>query len=260
MVAGAVTIVLVALGSGLGLASLSPWADRGVTATTFEVGTAIGFIVVQWLASAIGGYLAGRLRTRWIGAHTHEVFFRDTAHGFITWALATLIVASVLASSLTSLISAGSHAARAVAATGIQAAAAGGYMSTSVPTSYGLDRLFRTEPSGNSGQNASDSRAESGRILAQAIATHGAVPQTDRAYLTSLVAARTGVSADAANKRVDDFIAAANEAEAKVKAAADAATKAAAESSIYAALSMLVGAFIACVSAALGGRIRDEHP
>src|ERR1700722_16497406 len=95
LVAIAVSVVLFALGSGLGFAAVSPWRSEGVSATTFAITTAIWFIVVQWLSSAVGGYIAGRLRTRWIGTHAHEVFFRDTAHGFVTWALATVLVAAL---------------------------------------------------------------------------------------------------------------------------------------------------------------------
>src|ERR1700761_2567895 len=104
VVAIAISVVLFALGSGLGFAAVSPWQSQGVSATTFAVTTAIWFIVVQWLSSAAGGYLAGRLRTRWIGTHAHEVFFRDTAHGFVTWALATVLVAGLVVASVTSTI------------------------------------------------------------------------------------------------------------------------------------------------------------
>jgi hypothetical protein len=80
--AAALTLVLVALGAGLGLSSISPWSDNGVSASTFEVGTGIYLVVVAVMSSAIGGYLAARLRTKWVGLHSNEVFFRDTAHGF----------------------------------------------------------------------------------------------------------------------------------------------------------------------------------
>src|SRR3984957_13730334 len=88
VIAAAATLLLMALGSGLGLASISPWSNHGVSATTFAVTGAIWLILTQWISAALGGYIAGRLRTRWIGTHTHEVFFRDTAHGLITWAVA----------------------------------------------------------------------------------------------------------------------------------------------------------------------------
>jgi hypothetical protein len=96
--AAALTLVLVAFGAGLGLSSISPWSDSGVSASTFQIGTGIYLVIVGVMSSAIGGYLAGRLRTKWIGVHSNEVFFRDTAHAFLAWAFATLISATALTS------------------------------------------------------------------------------------------------------------------------------------------------------------------
>jgi len=79
----AASLILLALGAGLGLASVSPWYNSGPSATTFGVWAAVWLIVVQWLSAALGGYLTGRLRTKWVGVHTNEVYFRDTAHGFL---------------------------------------------------------------------------------------------------------------------------------------------------------------------------------
>src|SRR5450432_2282052 len=103
--AAALSLILLALGSGLGLASVSPWSNSGASATTFTVMTAVWLIVVQWLASGLGGYITGRLRTKWVGLHTHEVFFRDTANGFLTWAVASVIGAAFLASAASSVVS-----------------------------------------------------------------------------------------------------------------------------------------------------------
>ena len=105
--AAAIAAILVIFGTGLGLASVSPWAGSGVSATTFTVLAAIWLIIVQWVSAAIGGYMAGRLRTKWVGVHTDEVFFRDTAHGFLAWALGTLIVVGVLTSTTTAAINGG---------------------------------------------------------------------------------------------------------------------------------------------------------
>src|ERR1700675_5119312 len=93
-VAASVSLVLLALGSGLGFASISPWPGHGVSAKTFAITTAIWLIVMQWVSSGFGGYITGRLRTRWVGTHTHEVFFRDTAHGLGMWAVATVVGAA----------------------------------------------------------------------------------------------------------------------------------------------------------------------
>jgi hypothetical protein len=267
-VAIAVSLVLLALGSGLGFASMSPWPGKGISGTTFAVTTAIWLIITQWVSAGIGGYIAGRLRTRWIGTHTHEVFFRDTAHGLITWAVASVVVAVVLGSS----IGAAGHALGAAGAAAGHAAAEGASqmgpsqsgremaMNAASPgISYDIDRLLRPSGAGTSAQGASDPKPEVARIIANAAMT-GSVPDDDRTYLAQLVAARTGVTLQDAQKRVDVFISDVTDVQAKAKVAADAARKAAAQASIYLALSLLVGAFIASVSAALGGRLRDEHP
>jgi len=273
-VAASVSLILLALGSGFGFASISPWLGHGVSATTFTINTAIWLIVTQWVSAGMGGYIAGRLRTRWVGTHTHEVFFRDTAHGLITWSVATVLVAVVFATSVLSLIGGGARAVSDIASAGAQgampqaqASQAAGSPSAMSPgsMSYDVDRLFRpasvTQAPGASAssQGAADARGEAGHIIAKAIAT-GSVPDADRGYLAELVAARTGASAAQAQRRVDDFIAISMDAAAKARAAADAARKAAAEAAIFLALSMLIGAFIASVSAALGGRLRDEAP
>jgi hypothetical protein len=256
-VAIAVSLVLFALGSGLGFASISPWDGQGLSMTTFAVTTAIWLIVMQWVSSAVGGYIAGRLRSRWLGTHPHEVFFRDTAHGFVTWAVATVVVAGLLASSVLLALSGGARVATSVAASAAQGAAG-----TATPSYvYGLDRLLRpADASAAAAQSGPDVRPEVTHVIVQAVATNGAVSDADRTYLASLVAARTGVSAAEAQTRVNDFISAANQAKDSVKASADAARKAAAKTAIFTALALAVGAFIACLTAALGGKLRDEHP
>src|ERR1700759_5531578 len=104
VVSCALTLVLIAFGIGLGLSVVSPWSGSGVSATTFKIGTGLYMIVVAMLSSSIGGYLAGRLRSAWSGVHTDEVYFRDTAHGFVSWALATVLGAVLLASPASSLL------------------------------------------------------------------------------------------------------------------------------------------------------------
>jgi hypothetical protein len=265
-VAAAATVILVALGSGIGFASISPWPDRGASVTTFAVTTAIWLIVAQWVSAALGGYIAGRLRTRWIGTHPHEVFFRDTAHGLITWAVATILVVAVGVGSFRSAAGAAGHVAATGATAALSAGAgSGGAMSANTASSnansqispYEIDKLFRTSNFGGAALLA-DARTETAHIAANAFA-NGSISAADRAYLAEQVSARTGASQTDAQARVDNFVASITEAQAKLKAEADSARKAAAEASIYLALSMLIGAFIASVSAALGGRIRDEH-
>jgi hypothetical protein len=248
-VAAASTVILVALGSGIGFASISPWPDRGASVTSFAVTTAIWLIVTQWVSAALGGYLAGRLRTRWMGTHPHEVFFRDTAHGFITWAVATILVVAVGASSL--------MIARPGGEAGRMGASSAPLTANSPVSAYEIDKLFRSSNFGGAAL-LGDARMEAAHIAANAF-VEGSFPGADRAYLVDQLSARTGTSQADAQARVDSFIAAINQAQTKLKAEEDSARKAAAEASIYLALSMLIGAFIASVSAALGGRIRDEH-
>jgi hypothetical protein len=258
--AAALSLILLALGSGLGLASVSPWPNSGASATTFTVMTAVWLIVVQWLASGLGGYLTGRLRTKWVGLHTHEVFFRDTANGFLTWAVASVIGAAFLASAASSVVSGSASAVvggTSGAAAGATQAAARSGGTPADPTAYFVDNLYRTDhPSANASDG--DVRAQSTRVLLNGV-RNGEIPAPDKAYLAQLVSGRTGLSQTDAEKRVDEVIAQGKAAEVKARQAADAARKAGAYLSIFTALSMLVGAFIACAAAALGGQQRDEH-
>ncbi len=262
--AAALSLILLALGSGLGLASVSPWYNAGVSATTFTVMTAVWLIVVQWLASGLGGYLTGRLRTKWVGLHTHEVFFRDTANGFLSWAVASVIGAAFLASVASSVVSGTAAMVAGVASNaaaganqGVTQAATRSGGTVADPTAYSVDSLYRTaHPSPNASDG--DVRAQSARILLNGL-LNGDVSASDKAYLAQLVSARTGLSQADAEKRVDEVIAQETAAEAKARQTADAARKAGSYLAIFTALSMLVGAFIACVAAALGGQQRDEY-
>ena len=250
------TIILLTLGSGLGFASISPWTHSGASATTVGALAAVWFIVVQWLSAGLGGYLTGRLRTKWVGTHTHEVFFRDTAHGFVTWAVATLILAIVLAGAALATTGAGVRAAAMVGGGAAQGATGSPHGRATVGA-YDVDMLFRSAHS--DANPTSDGHAEAMRILEKGLSA-GDVSAADRSYLAEQVAGRTGISQDNAQKRVDDVIAQVKAADLKAREAADAARKAAAKASILTALAMLIGAFIACAAAALGGHERDLHP
>jgi hypothetical protein len=249
-------IILLTLGSGLGFASISPWTHSGASATTVGALAAVWFIVVQWLSAGLGGYLTGRLRTKWVGTHTHEVFFRDTTHGFVTWAVATLILAIVLAGAALATTGAGVRAAAMVGGGAAQGATGSPHGRATVGA-YDVDMLFRSAHSDANPTN--DGHAEAMRILEKGLSA-GDVSAADRSYLAEQVAGRTGISQDNAQKRVDDVIAQVKAADLKAREAADAARKAAAKASILTALAMLIGAFIACAAAALGGHERDLHP
>jgi hypothetical protein len=257
--AAAISIILLLFGAGLGLSSVSPWPASGISATTFTVLAAIWLIIVQWVSSLFGGYMAGRLRTKWVAMHTDEVFFRDTAHGFLAWALGTLIVVAVLTSATTATINGGGRAAATIAAATSQ-------------NGYFADLLFRQNinPNGTSAlpDNASatqvtglsdqDMRAEAETILAQGATGNGVSP-ADSAYLAQLVSARTGLAPADAQARVQNVLDQEQAAITKVKQAADATRKASAAAAIYTFISLLIGAFIASVAGAIGGRLRDTY-
>ncbi|QCJ00853.1 hypothetical protein [Agrobacterium larrymoorei] len=257
-----ITLILLLVGSGFGLTMVSPWSGESSSAATLGVTAAIWLIVVQWLSSALGGYLTGRLRTKWAAVHTDEVFFRDTAHGFLSWALATILVMGFLASSLTSLASAGASAVGSAASTATTAGAAsstGSSDGSDLSTSYFTDMLLRP------GRVTADARTDStaaasevSRILLQGAAA-GEVAEPDRAYIASVVSARTGLNEADARNRVDTVLGQIEAAKVKAQESADTARKAAATTALVGAISLLVGAFIASAAAALGGKQRDDE-
>lgn len=149
--AAALSLVLLILGVGLGLSSVSPWSFEGVSKETF------GWSSIAWLtftalaASGLGGYLAGRLRTKWTQIHGDETYFRDTAHGFVSWAVATLLTAGLLTSAIGGVLGAGAKVAGATAgaaaSTAGVAAAGAGSAAAAAPEgdlNYWVDSLFRS--------------------------------------------------------------------------------------------------------------------
>lgn len=255
-----ISLILLALGAGLGFASISPWSNSGASATTFTVAAAIWLLVVQWLSAAFGGYLTGRLRTKWVAVHSDEIYFRDTAHGFLAWAVAAVVTAVVLASAASSVIGATGRGVGTAAATAAQGrpatAVATSASPTFDPTAYLVNELFRSDhPDANA--NLQPARAEATPIIAHGLSEDG-MPPADKAYLTQLVAAHTGLSQPDAAKRVDDVDSRVQAVWVKANQAADQARKAASYLSFFTAFSMLVGAFIAAVAATAAGHRRDQ--
>ncbi|MGO7632989.1 hypothetical protein AB9F45_04780 [Rhizobium leguminosarum] len=253
-----VTLILLLLGSGVGLTMVSPWSGQSSSLGTVGVTAAIWLVVVQWLSSGLGGYITGRLRTKWAAVHTDEVFFRDTAHGFISWALATIFVAGFLASSLTSLAGAGAQAVGS-AATAAGTAASSTASAADLPTAYFTDALLRPEQA-RAGATSDDTAAtaEVSRILLNGAAA-GQIPDDDKAYLATIVSARTGLSEADARTRVNTVLKRIDDAKVAAQKAADEARKAASTTALLGALSLLIGAFIASAAAAFGGSQRDEE-
>ena len=260
--AAALALLLIAFGAGLGLSAVSPWSDSGVSASTFKTGTGIYLVCVAVMSSAVGGYLAARLRSKWAGIHSHEAFFRDTAHGFIAWAFATLLSATAL-SSVTGYLANG-------AAAGVGGAASQATRSVN-PADIYVDKLFRPDsaaqpasasspasstaagnpnPAAPSGANSNQSRAEVLRLWTASFQGNQGLSAADKTYVAQVVAARTGMSQADAEKRVNDVIV-------EAKTAADTARKGAAKLSFWLTAAMLFGAFAASLAAVEGGSLRD---
>jgi hypothetical protein len=267
--AAVLSLVLLLLGTGIGFSAVSPWKNQGVSATTVGVSTIIWMTIVQVLASLLGGYLAGRLRTKWVSLHNHEAYFRDTAHGFLAWAVATLLTASLLSSAVGTIVGGGLKAGGTVAGgaatiAGAGAAGVAGSAGGSDALSYFTDSLFRPgagqTPAAPNGANSPSPSAEVGRIFSTSL-MNGNLSANDTQYLAQLVAQRTGMSAEDAQKRVNDTFAQAQqsiqEAKTHAQAAADAARKASAALALWLVVSLLIGAFTASWAATFGGRLRD---
>ncbi|WP_257624522.1 hypothetical protein [Variovorax boronicumulans] len=285
--AASLSLVLILLGTGLGFSSVSPWANQGASAASIGIAAVLWLSFTQIAASGMGGYLAGRLRTKWAGIHTDEVYFRDTAHGFLAWSIATLLTAALLTSAIGSIVGASAQAGAtavggvASAATVAGAGAAGAAANNasegdaSGPMGYFIDSLFRKDPSATAAPAADATAAaaptapergmreagtEVSRIFLNSIRT-GALPPEDAKYVGQVVAQRTGLSQQDAEKRVNDTYAKAqatlNEAKTKAKEAADTARKTSAYGALWLVVSMLLGAFVASFAATYGGRRRD---
>jgi hypothetical protein len=282
--AASLSLILLILGVGLGLSSVSPWARDGVSATTLGVSTILWLTLTQLLASAMGGYLAGRLRTKWTEVHTDEVYFRDTAHGFLAWAVASLATAALLTSVIGSILSGGVQAGASMvggvantAGAAVGGAAASSRMaqgSEGGPMGYFIDSLFRRDAStapitGTAGSStgmdtieraSGKDSAEVSRIFMN-VSRSEPLPPEDIRYVGQIVAQRTGLSQQDAEKRVTDVYVKAQakvrDAEVAAREAAEKARKASAYSALWLFVSLLIGAFVASLAATFGGRRRD---
>ena len=266
--AAALSLILLILGFGLGLSAVSPWS--------YNV-AAIGTTTLAWIAftqlaaSGIGGYLAGRLRLKWACVHTDEVYFRDTAHGFLAWSVASLFTVALLTGVAKLLlggavdigVSAAAVVSPAVAA-GTSAAVAGNDSTEqNNPIDYFSDMLLRTnQMQATPDTNSVAMRTEVTRIFIADMGT-GKLTTEDRDYLARMLVKRTGLTQAEAEHKVDEIYTRAEktiaEAKEKAKQAADSARKAAAHSALWMFIALLFGAFIASLSATLGGRQRDNE-
>lgn len=295
--AASLALILLILGAGLGLTTVSPWENHGLSASTVGIAAIAWLTFTQIVASGMGGYLAGRLRTKWVDVHTDEVYFRDTAHGLLTWSVALLVSAVLLTTTMGTIIGGSAKVVGSVAgsvAGGAAATAAGGAtaMASGSGSSMGyyIHSLFReggantgaanntagaTTPPSTDMQTSNSlplneatqqkavtpaQLAEVTGIFANSIST-GALPQEDVQYVAQLISQTTGISQKDAEARVqatyDKAQAKLKEAKVKAQEAADAARKASSYISLWTFISLLIGAFVASLCATYGGRRRD---
>jgi hypothetical protein len=232
----ALSLSILALGAGLGLSSISPWSYAGVSAKALGAGTVIWMLVTSLCASGLGGYIAGRLRAKWSDADADESHFRDTAHGYLAWAVATLIGASVLASAASSMVGTIAKASAAAVAAGASTEIAGnaGGPSISEMRSYFSDMMLRTDKPVDANGDITRALHEVNTIFANASA--GDIAQADRTYLAQIVASRTGLSPTEAEQRVNQTVAAAKAAMEAASTKAKEAAETARKLSMYTAL------------------------
>lgn len=254
LAATAVSLIIITLGSGIGLSLVSPYGSS-VSAGTLTIAGAVWLILAHVAGFATGGYLAGRMRVR---SHIpgDETKFRDAAHGFMTWVIAVIL--SVLALAAASMFAAGTTAV----VTGMIGAGAAAKPSEPAGLSrdasaYYLDMLFRpgqgAAPQQPAGQDVQ--RDEVGRILAMSL-RNGKLADEDRTYIARVVAARTGLSEDEAQKRVTDIE---NRTREAARQAAETARKAASYASFWTFMALLMGAVAATLGGMLGGELRDDE-
>lgn len=276
----AITLVLVAFGAGVGFSVVSPWSDQGISATTFTISAGIYLVVIAMLSSTVGGYLAGRLRTQWHSVHEHERYFRDSAHGVVTWALATVVTAAVLGGATTAIIGATGAGLAAGAPAAARSAMTDGYVDTLLRPAPNRANAAAGQSQAQANQQATETatspiatgqttpnlqggaitapapqanvnRGEIGRILATGLGRNGSVSDVDKSYLASIIAARTGLTQQEAEQRVNQTIT-------QAKTAADTARKSARNFSFWLAFAMLAGALSAALAAIEGGNLRNR--
>lgn len=296
--AAALSLILVILGFGLGLSAVSPWS---YSVAAIGTSTILWLAFTQLAASGIGGYIAGSLRVKWGNLHTDEVHYRDTAHGLLAWAVASLMMAVLLGGLMKDMlggaaeVAAGATGAAAVATAsaasdmgnGNNSANANAENNLANPMTYFTDMVLRTNSqventvgstsnaSGtstststnnasvtNANANNSDAVRNSVMTVFATSMVDGKLSPEDRTYLAQIVAKRTGLSEAEAAGRIDNIYARLTQTVAKAKqdakVMADKARKAAAKSALWMFVGLLIGAFVASLSATFGGRKRDR--
>jgi hypothetical protein len=247
VLAAALSFVLLTFGAAIGLSATSPWPNSGLSVKVIAT-LAVFWALAQQIGSLMaGGYVAGRMRSRWHEAGD-ETEFRDGLHGGLVWAVAVLISAFFVFATASLAVRTGAD----VAGSAVAGAAS---RTTTNPMDTVLDAMLRT-PAGapqsrNTVASTSDEiRGELTRILTSAVAT-GSLSAENRTYLATLIAQRTGVPQQEAEKRVDDAITAA-------RTAADKARRAAILTGFVTAAGLILSFGAAWWAAIKGGQHRDN--
>lgn len=243
--AAALSLILLALGAGAGLSSLSPFSNSGVSTTAVGFGALIYLCVIEIISSGVGGYLAGRLRTKWVDLHTDEVYFRDTAHGFLAWSVALVMSAAFLTAAAAGMVGASAGAPNSATNSRAETAALDA-------NRYYIDSLFRGGRATTAAEDVA-AKADAAAVFAHTIANRAALSPDDRNYVADLISARTGINHAEAEARVTNVFD-------RDLAAADQARKSVAHSLYWLFVALLLGAFTASFAATLGGRRRDHVP
>jgi hypothetical protein len=255
----AISLLLFAFGSAIGLTAVSPWPHMGLSPVVLAVIAALWVAIVQVVGFGAAGYVAGRVRNSWRSVTPHEQRFRDGMHGFIAWALALLMGSAFAVSAAGGLLRGGVQAAAPIAAASM---ASRQTPAAVTPGDYGVDYLLRPVPGATATPattvNIGELRPALVRIFADNLSA-GSLPPRERTYLASLVSAQTGLAQADAEKRVDEAFAEAKSAETKARLAADKARKATALAAFLAAATLAIGCAAACAAAGVGGRHRDEQ-
>ena len=246
--AAALSLILLALGAGAGLSSLSPFSGAGVSTTAIGFGALIYLCITEIISSGVGGYLAGRLRTKWVDLHTDEVYFRDTAHGFLAWCVALVMSAAFLGAAAAGMVGASASSMNARAASNAGAADTAALEANR----YYIDSLFRGSKVGNAAEETAY-KAEAAGVFAHTLANRAVLMPDDRNYVAGLVSAATGLNHNEAEARVTNVFE-------RDQAATDQARKSAAHALYWLFVALLLGAFTASFAATMGGHRRDLLP
>ena len=254
VLASAISVVLLAFGSAIGLGFVNFRAGAEIMPVWVAIAAASWLLWVQVSSFMAGAYLTGRLRRRHHTGTEHESDVRDGAHGLLVWAGAVIVGVVIAAggvSAVASTVGAPAATVTDAAATVADDAAAG-------PDAYFVDTLFRPDATATApAADTSAARAEAGRIVAQG-AVAGSVSDADRTYLGELVARTTGLAPDQATARVNEVMTAIDTARAEAAKLAEAARRTGVLAAFLTAASLLVSAAGAFWAAQQGGNHRDQ--